>query len=262
MPAPVVTAVWGQESWSSTLIEALSLESALLRAGANRVLTDGRVVHVPRLLVNPDADWVGELQELPSDAGDADTLALVPRKLGGIATLSRESIEDAAVDELNAIGQAMVQGRRHQGRRSRVLQCRGDRGSAGRTAVRHAAGWRHVRRCRWHPGRDRKHRRLWRRGRQHLRESSRPDHAAQRTCRPRRPVLAPAGRPGVGGRADRRRDALSNGRARRRDGGCRRVPVHRACRPPRRPCRFLDRCRIFGRWRCVSLHDARRLGRE
>lgn len=110
MPSPGLTATWGQEQWSSTLIEALSLESAILRAGATRVVSDGRVVHVPRLLVNPDADWVAELTELPSDSGDADTLALVPRKIGNVVNLSNEPIEDASVNELDGVGQAMVRG--------------------------------------------------------------------------------------------------------------------------------------------------------
>jgi hypothetical protein len=65
----------------------------LLRAGVNRVVADGRTIHVPRMLINPDADWVGELEELPTDAGNADTLELVPRKIGNVVSLSRESVE-------------------------------------------------------------------------------------------------------------------------------------------------------------------------
>src|SRR5215207_5389063 len=110
MPSPGLTVTWGRESWSPVLIEALSNESVLLRAGANRVVADGRSVHVPRLLVNPDADWVGELVELPTNAGDADTLELTPRKIGNVISLSRESIEDSAVAHLDAVGQSMVRG--------------------------------------------------------------------------------------------------------------------------------------------------------
>ena len=110
MPAPVTTAVWGQENWASTLIEALQLEAVLLRSGASRVVADGRIVHVPRLLVDPDADWCAELEELPSNAGDADTLDLTPKKLGNVFNLSRESVEDSPVDQLDAVGRAMVRG--------------------------------------------------------------------------------------------------------------------------------------------------------
>jgi HK97 family phage major capsid protein len=110
MPSPGLTATWGRESWSPVLIEALSNESVLLRAGANRVVADGRVIHVPRMLVAPDADWVGELVELPTNAGDADTLELTPKKIGNVVSLSRESIEDSAVAELDAVGNAMVRG--------------------------------------------------------------------------------------------------------------------------------------------------------
>jgi HK97 family phage major capsid protein len=110
MPSPGLSATWGRESWSPVLIQALSNESVLLRAGANRVVADGRVIHVPRMLINPDADWVGELVELPTNAGDADTLELQPRKIGNVVSLSRESIEDSAVAELDAVGAAMVRG--------------------------------------------------------------------------------------------------------------------------------------------------------
>ena len=85
MPSPGPTATWGREAWTPTLIEALSAESVLLRAGANRVVADGRVIHVPRLLVNPDADWVAELTELPTNAGDADTIVLTPKKIFSIS---------------------------------------------------------------------------------------------------------------------------------------------------------------------------------
>ena len=110
MPAPVTTDVWGQESWSTTLIEALSQQAVLLASGASRIVAEGRIVHVPRLLVDPDADFVAELDELPSDAGDADTLALTPKKIGNAFTVSTESIEDAPINELDALGQAMTRG--------------------------------------------------------------------------------------------------------------------------------------------------------
>src|SRR5690349_20373223 len=108
--APTLSTVWGREDWSSTLIEALTLQSALLRSNATRITTDSRVVHVPRLKVNPAAAWVAELSPIPSDGGDADTLVLTPRKVGNALNLSNESIEDASVDALNAVGQAMTRG--------------------------------------------------------------------------------------------------------------------------------------------------------
>ncbi len=101
--SPGLSTTWGQEDWSSTLIEALVLASALLRAGATRVTTDARVVHCPRLKVHPAAAWVAEMQQIPSDSGDADTLVLVPRKVGNVLNLSTESIEDASIDELNRL---------------------------------------------------------------------------------------------------------------------------------------------------------------
>lgn len=111
MPTPpVMSTVWGAEQFSATLIEALTLQSALLRSGASRTTTDARVVHIPRLKVNPAAAWVAELTPIPSDGGDADILVLTPRKVGNALNLSNESIEDASVDELNAVGNAMTRG--------------------------------------------------------------------------------------------------------------------------------------------------------
>lgn len=110
MPGPTTTPVWGQESWSNQLIESLTLESVVLQAGATRIVGEGRTIHVPRLLVDPDADWVAELTELPSDAGDADEIELVLKKIGNVVELSRESIEDSPLDQLDAVGRAMVRG--------------------------------------------------------------------------------------------------------------------------------------------------------
>jgi HK97 family phage major capsid protein len=110
MPPPTATNVRGQESWSETLITALSAQAVLLASGASRVVAEGRVVHAPRILVDPEAEWVAELDELPSDAGDADTLALTPKKIGNVTTVSTDSFEDAAVDQLDAIGQGMTRG--------------------------------------------------------------------------------------------------------------------------------------------------------
>ena len=47
------------------------------------------MIHVPRLLLDPDADWVAELEELPSNAGDADTLDLTPKKMGNVFNLRK-----------------------------------------------------------------------------------------------------------------------------------------------------------------------------
>jgi hypothetical protein len=82
MPALGLNAAHGAESWSTVLIEALSQESADLRGGIPALPVDGKVVHLPRILIDPAADWTAELAELPSDAGSGDALALQPRKGG------------------------------------------------------------------------------------------------------------------------------------------------------------------------------------
>jgi HK97 family phage major capsid protein len=107
------TNTWGQEEWTKSLLEALIRESALLNSPVTTIHTDAKVVHVPRLSVHPTADWTAELEELPSDAGTEDVLALVPRKIGNVILLSRESIEDASIDVLNSLGVGMARGLSH-----------------------------------------------------------------------------------------------------------------------------------------------------
>ncbi len=110
MPNLGVNSTWGREDFSAVLIEGLRQESALLQAGATLIVVNGRNASIPRIKVDPDADWVGELEELPSDPGDADVLTLTPKKIGNLVNLSRESIEDAPLNELDAVGRSMVRG--------------------------------------------------------------------------------------------------------------------------------------------------------
>lgn len=108
--SPGLSSTWGKSDWSAVVIEALILESALLRAGATRVVTDARIQNVPRLRIHPTSQWVAELQEIPSDSGDADILSLVPRKIGNVISCSTEAVEDASVDELQEVANSMVRG--------------------------------------------------------------------------------------------------------------------------------------------------------
>ncbi len=113
MPLAPFTNTWGQEEWSASLLEALIRESALLNSPVTTIHTDSKVLHIPRLAVHPTAAWTAELAELPSDAGTEDVIALLPRKIGNTILLSRESIEDASVDVLNALGVGMARGLSH-----------------------------------------------------------------------------------------------------------------------------------------------------
>ncbi len=110
MASPGLTSTWGKQDWSSVVIEGLILESALLKSGATRVVTDARIQNVPRLLIHPTSAWVAELSEIPSDSGSADILSLVPRKIGNVISVSTESVEDASIDELNEVANSMVRG--------------------------------------------------------------------------------------------------------------------------------------------------------
>jgi len=105
-----LNSTWGREDWSRVLIEALGQESSVALGGVRLISAAGRTLHVPRIVTDPTADWRAELAELPSDAGNADTIELTPKKLGNVVVLSRESIEDSPVSELNSVGRSMVRG--------------------------------------------------------------------------------------------------------------------------------------------------------
>lgn len=100
---------WGADDWSKTISESLIRQSALL-AASEPMEVNGKVFHKPRLSVHPTAEWVGELATLPTDAGTEDVIAFTPQKIGNSTLISLESIEDASVDVLNKLGQAMARG--------------------------------------------------------------------------------------------------------------------------------------------------------
>lgn len=110
MPDLGLNATWGATDWSSILIEALGVESVVANGGVRLVPVNGRSAELPRVVIDPDADWTAELAELPSDAGEADTITLTPKKIGNVVTLSNESVADAPIDELDAVGRSLVRG--------------------------------------------------------------------------------------------------------------------------------------------------------
>jgi len=52
MPSVGVTATWGAETWANYVLEHLSTESVVLRAGVRRVDIQGKSARVPRLLTD------------------------------------------------------------------------------------------------------------------------------------------------------------------------------------------------------------------
>jgi HK97 family phage major capsid protein len=108
MPSPGLTSTWGAEQWAAYVLDHLSAASVLLASGARRIDVQGKEAHVPRLLDDGTVVWVAEGQDIPSDAPDADTLLLSPKKLANVVSLSNESIGDASVSVLNAVGDAMT----------------------------------------------------------------------------------------------------------------------------------------------------------
>jgi HK97 family phage major capsid protein len=108
MPALGLTATWGAQDWASYVLEHLSAQSVLLRAGARVVPVGGRIAHIPRVLTDGTATWTAEGTEIDSSAPTGDTLDLTPKKLANVVSLSRESVEDSPIGELDAVGIALT----------------------------------------------------------------------------------------------------------------------------------------------------------
>lgn len=108
MPALGLNATWGAEDWASFVLQHLSTQSVLLRAGARFVPVAGRVAHIPRTLTDGTATWTAEGVEISSSAPTGDELLLTPKKLANVVTLSNESVADAPVPELDAVGIALT----------------------------------------------------------------------------------------------------------------------------------------------------------
>ena len=103
-----LTATWGRTEYASFVLQALREQSALLRAGARFIPINGRSAVIPRQLADPVSTWVAELEEIPSDAPTGDTITLLPKKNANVVVLSNESIGDAPVSELDAVGASLT----------------------------------------------------------------------------------------------------------------------------------------------------------
>jgi HK97 family phage major capsid protein len=96
------------EQWAAYVLEHLSAQSVVLAAGATRVDTANRVIHVPRVLTDGVASWYSELETITADGPTGDDLVLTPRKCATLVNLSNESVEDSSPAVLDVTGTAMV----------------------------------------------------------------------------------------------------------------------------------------------------------
>jgi HK97 family phage major capsid protein len=108
VPAIGLSTTWGAEEWAAYVLEHLAHQSVLLQAGVRFLPLTGRVTHIPRNLLDGTAVWVAEGDEIPSSAPTGDELVLTPRKIANVVNLSNESISDAPVSELDAVGDALT----------------------------------------------------------------------------------------------------------------------------------------------------------
>lgn len=96
------------EQWAAFVLDHLAHESVVLMAGATRIDTDSKTIHVPRLTDDGGVDWYDELEEITNDAPDGDDLKLTPKKIANLVRLSNESVGDSSPSVLDATGGAML----------------------------------------------------------------------------------------------------------------------------------------------------------
>lgn len=104
---PYLTSNVGREEWAAYVLDGLARETALLAAGARRIVTGAKSIHVPV----PGAaatQWLAELEEINQDAAVAAEVELTPQKVGNLSIASNEAIGDASVDLLSTIGATAV----------------------------------------------------------------------------------------------------------------------------------------------------------
>jgi hypothetical protein len=133
------TPAWGAEQWASYVLEHLSAESVLLRSGARRIDVQGTEAHVPRLLDDGTVAWVAEGADIPSDAPEADTLLLVPKKLANVVSLEQRIHRRRVGVGAQRDGRRDDPRRRQGNRQEGVQRRRGHRNVAGRPTRRHAS---------------------------------------------------------------------------------------------------------------------------
>ena len=96
------------EQWAAYVLEHLSTQSVVLAAGATRVTTTAKIVHVPRVTSDGTASWYSELEEITANGPQGDDLVLTPRKCAALVHLSNESVEDSSPQVLDVVGTAMT----------------------------------------------------------------------------------------------------------------------------------------------------------
>ena len=96
------------EAWSAFVLTHLSHSAVVLSAGARRIDTDAKQIHVPRVTSDGTVVWLDELEEIVSNAPEGDDLVLTPKKVGALTVLSNESVDDSNPSELDAVGAAML----------------------------------------------------------------------------------------------------------------------------------------------------------
>lgn len=96
------------EQWAAFVLEHLSHQAVVLAAGARRIDTDAKTIHVPRITSDGTVVWLDELEEIVNDRPEGDDLVLTPKKVGALNVLSNESVDDSNPSELDAVGQAML----------------------------------------------------------------------------------------------------------------------------------------------------------
>jgi HK97 family phage major capsid protein len=97
------------EAWAAFVLNHLSQQSVVLAAGATRVDTANKLIHIPRILTDAAAGWYAELATITSDAPVGNDLELTPKKVAALCQLSNEAVNDSSPSLLDLIGTSLTQ---------------------------------------------------------------------------------------------------------------------------------------------------------
>jgi len=98
-------AVIAPDAWGPGFFDKLNAQSVALKSGIRVVRTDRDVLHVPRVLADPAANFVAEAGTITPTDPNYDDLAATPRKIATLTQLSNELIADSNPDIVQLLEQ-------------------------------------------------------------------------------------------------------------------------------------------------------------
>lgn len=89
------------------LVKPLPTESVAGRVSTPHHTTNNET-HFPRVLADPNSEWLKEGDEINPAAAQMGTVVVTPAKVGGLTVLTNESLQDSSIDLGQLVGAGLV----------------------------------------------------------------------------------------------------------------------------------------------------------